>query len=70
MLVIIAVTHTIDRYNEIAIKVAKDSGVIINDINKLTRNLASDCYKDYCHFTEETSVLLGKTVADKIKSLL
>ena len=31
MLVIIAVTHTIDRYNEIAIKVAKDSGVIIND---------------------------------------
>ena len=53
MLVIIAVTHTIDRYNEIAIKVAKDSGVIINDINKLTRNLASDCYKDYCHFAEE-----------------
>ena len=60
----------IDRYNEIAVKIAKDNEVVINDLNKLTRNLPADCYRDYCHFTEETSTLLGKAVADKIKTLL
>jgi len=60
----------IDRYNEIAVKIARDNDVLINDLNKLTRNLPADCYKDYCHFTEETSTILGKAVADKIISLL
>ena len=60
----------IDRYNEIAVRIARDNEVIINDLNKLTRNLPTDCYKDYCHFTEKTSTLLGKAVADKIKTLL
>lgn len=60
----------IDRYNEIAVKVAKENGALINDLNKLTRNLNSESYADYCHFTEETYALLGKAVADKIQTLI
>ena len=61
---------TIDRYNEIAVKTAKDNGVFINDLNQLTCNWGSECYKDYCHFTKEASDVLGKAVAKKIMELL
>ena len=61
---------TVDRYNEIAVNVAKANGVFVNDLNKLTRNWSNDYYADHCHFTNEAYTVLGKAVADKIKELL
>ena len=61
---------SIDRYNEIAVKIVKESGLIVNDLNELTKDLSGDCYLDYCHFTEDTAAFIGKAVADKLKSLL
>ncbi len=60
----------IARYNEIAVKVAEENDVLINDLNKLTRDFGSDCYKDSCHHTEEAAAVVGKAVADKLKALL
>ncbi|MBR3994774.1 MAG: SGNH/GDSL hydrolase family protein [Clostridia bacterium] len=60
----------IDTYNEIAVKVAKENGVFINDLNKVTRNWGTECYQDYCHFTEEAATLLGKAVAAGIRKIL
>ena len=60
----------IERYNEIAVKVAEDNGVFVNNLNKLTREFTSDCYKDYCHLTDECYDVVGKAVADKIREVL
>lgn len=60
----------IDKYNEIAVKVVNDNGVVVNDLNYLTRNWKSDSYRDYCHFTEEASSIIGKAVADKLRKIL
>lgn len=60
----------IGRYNEIAKNVAAENGVEINDLNAVTCNWTSDKYRDYCHFTAEGSTVLGKAVADKLRSLL
>ncbi len=60
----------IDRYNEIAVEVAENNGVYINDLNKITRNWPAEYYRDYCHFKDEPSTILGKAVADKMQSVL
>ena len=60
----------IDRYNEIAVEVAEDNGVYISDLNKITRSWPGEYYRDYCHFTDEASTILGKAVADKLRSFL
>ena len=60
----------IDRYNEIAVEVAEDNGVYISDLNKITRSWPGEYYRDYCHFTDEASTILGKAVADKMQSVL
>ena len=60
----------IDRYNEIAVKVAKDNDVIINDLNVITRDWGSEKYRDYCHYTADAFVSLGKEVAQKLKEIL
>ena len=59
----------INKYNKIAVKIAEDNGIFINDLNKITRNWGSNYYRDTCHFTEEASEILGKAVADKIREL-
>ena len=58
----------IDRYNEISVKVAKENGVIINDLNVLTRDWGSEKYRDYCHYTKEAFETLGKSVAQNLKN--
>ena len=60
----------IDRYNEIAVEVAEDNGVYISDLNKITRSWPGEYYRDYCHFTDKASTILGKAVADKLRSFL
>ncbi|MGI6279973.1 MAG: SGNH/GDSL hydrolase family protein [Acutalibacteraceae bacterium] len=60
----------IDRYNQVAVKVATEQGVLINDLNKITRDWGSECYADYCHFTKEAFQTLGKEVARYLKEFL
>ena len=60
----------IDRYNEIAVGIAEDNGVYISDLNKITRSWPGEYYRDYCHFTDKASTILGKAVADKLRSFL
>lgn len=60
----------IDRYNEIAVEIAEDNGVYISDLNKITRSWPGEYYRDYCHFTDKASTILGKAVADKLQSVL
>ena len=60
----------IDRYNEIAVRVAEKNGIPVDDLNKITKEWGSDSYKDYCHHTEEAAAKLGKAVADFIREML
>ena len=60
----------IDRYNEIAVEIAEDNGVYISDLNKITRSWPGEYYRDYCHFTDKASSILGKAIADKMQSVL
>ena len=60
----------IDRYNEIAIGIAKREGVIINDLNAVAKEFDADAYADYCHFTKDTFELLGKEVARNLRNLI
>ena len=60
----------ISRYNEIAKAVASKNNIPINDLFEVTKEWDSSYYKDYCHFTEETNVVLGQAVATTLKSFL
>jgi len=61
---------TISRYNDIAVQIAKKEGVLVNDLYCITREWGSEKYKDYCHFTEEASMELGRAVADRLRELM
>lgn len=58
----------IDNYNRLAVEVCKENGVEVNDLNSFARSWGSEYFADYCHFTPETNKLLGKKVADVLKS--
>ncbi len=60
----------IDTYNRIAKDIAVETGVTVLDLNGFTRNWGSECYRDYCHFTEQAFAELGKEVARNLTALL
>ena len=60
----------IDRYNDIAVQVAKEEGVEVNDLNAYVRDWGVECYSDYCHFTAEAFSELGKEVARRLRKML
>lgn len=60
----------IDRYNAIAVDVMQRNSIPVNDINAFVRPWGSDCFKDYCHLTEEGFATLGKYVAEQLKSYI
>ena len=60
----------IARYNDKAKAVAAKNNVIVNDLFEITKNWDESYYADYCHFTEESNVILGKTVAKVLEELL
>ena len=60
----------IDTYNRIAKDIAAETGVTVLDLNGFTRNWGSECYRDYCHFTEQAFAELGKEVARNLTALL
>lgn len=63
-------TDDIDSYNSIAVQIAKENGVKINDLNKFVRTWGSDSYIDTCHFTSEAFAALGKEVARVLDEIL
>lgn len=60
----------IGRYNDIAVQIAKETDVFVNDLNGVTGEWGSEKYKDYCHFTEEASVELGRAAAGRLRELM
>jgi len=60
----------IEKYNQAAVKIAVENSVEIFDLYEFTRDWSSECYRDYCHFTESAFAALGKEVAKKLKELL
>jgi len=59
----------ISRYNEIASAVAAKNGIAVNDLFALTKDWDSSYYKDYCHFTDESNEILGRAVAETLKTI-
>lgn len=59
------------RYNEIALKVMKEEGVLIDDLNKTIAPLVDKVQKPRdVHFTKEGSRILGEAVAKSIVEAL
>ena len=63
-------TEEISRYNERAKAVAKENDLPVNDLFAVTKDWDSSYYKDYCHFTDTTNVILGRVVAETLRALL
>lgn len=62
---------SIDQYNEIAERVMKENGVVINGLHQSVQNRITEFQKpNDVHFTEEGSQFLAKHVADAIESAL
>lgn len=57
-------------YNSIAVKVAEESGVVINDLNGITSTYGAEMFRDYCHLTEAGFEELGKAVAGFLRKML
>lgn len=58
------------RYNEIAVAVAKEMGVQINDVYGVTVQYGEEMFADYCHLTVDGSEQLGKVIAAFIRDQL
>lgn len=59
----------IEAYNNAAVNVC-DKDVYINDLFAITENYGVDAYHDYCHFNEQGSKKLGKSIAEFIREVL
>lgn len=63
-------SEIIARYNEIAVGIAEQNGVMINDLNKYVSGWDSKSYIDTCHFTPDAFSELGKEVARFLDEIL
>lgn len=53
----------INTYNRIAVRVAEEEGVAINDLHSFMEDWGSECFIDTCHLTPEAFKSLGEEVA-------
>ena len=60
----------IDRYNQIAVEVSKAEGVVVNDLNAVTKTYTSDMFRDYCHLTDTAFEELGSIVAGFLRQMI
>ena len=60
----------IARYNDIAKSIAIKNNIEINDLFAITKKWDSLHYSDYCHFTTEANMILGKSVAKALELYL
>lgn len=63
-------TAEIIEYNKAAVKTMNKLGAEVNDLFETAKDLTTDYYSDYCHFTKEGFSILGRQVADYIKERL
>lgn len=62
-------TEQIRRYNSVGADVAREEGVLVNDLFSSVAGWKEEAYKDYCHFTPESNARLGMLVADYLWGL-
>ncbi|AHF91797.1 lipolytic protein G-D-S-L family [Opitutaceae bacterium TAV5] len=61
----------VDKYNEIALRVMKESGIPIDDLNAIVKGRETEVMPpEDVHFTREGYVVLATAVADSIKKTL
>lgn len=60
----------VDEYNAIAVEVAREHGVAVNDLNAFARGWPATDYADAVHFTPEASARLGGEVARVLRAAL
>lgn len=60
----------IDRYNDVAVAVARKHGVTVSDLNAYMRNWNSECYADACHLTPTAFAMLGEEVARRLREFI
>ena len=60
----------IERYNQLAIKAAKEEGVCVGEMYEVVSRFGEECYKDYAHLKDEYCKRLGAYVASVIKSCI
>ena len=58
----------ISDYNEGAKEVSFENNVTVNDLFAVTKDWDTSYYEDYCHFTKNANISLGKIVAENLKS--
>jgi len=61
-------TEDIIRYNQIAEEVVSEHNIPINDLFAVTKDWDASCFADYCHFTPDSNKILGKIVAERLKT--
>lgn len=59
----------IEKYNEAAVEVLCQKGVIINDLYSVSRELDESYHADWVHFNDEGSKILARAVVEKILSV-
>lgn len=63
-------TEEIAAYNAAAKAVMRELRVPVNDLFALMQNASAELYADHCHFTEAGFRILGRQVADTVRSYL
>ena len=63
-------TEYINELNDIARELADECGYTVNDLFEISKSWQNDKFRDYCHFTDEASEVLGKAVAEYIKNII
>ena len=59
----------IERYNNAAIRVLTEKGVIINDLYTISAGFGCELHADWVHFNDEGSKILARAVCEKIRSI-
>lgn len=62
--------HEIELYNRVAVEVAKESDILVNDLNAITKTYTVEMFRDYCHLTVATFEELGTAVAGFLRQLV
>ncbi len=60
----------IERYNRIAVEIAKTSEITVNDLYAITKTYTVEMFRDYCHLTVTAFEELGTAVAGFLRQLI
>lgn len=62
--------NEIERYNQVAVEIAKTSEIAVNDLYAITRTYTAEMFRDYCHLTVTAFEELGTAVAGFLRQLI